>query len=106
MLREKLWLTILPVAVCAAAALFAVDGSSTVADAASRGDRAAVAALLKQKADVNAAQGDGSTALHWAASTGDLEMTRLLLKAGAKVDATSRLGAVTPLALASQGGNA
>ena len=32
---------------------------SPVADAAARGDRDAVKALLKQAADVNAAQGDG-----------------------------------------------
>ena len=35
------------------------------------GDRDAVRALLKQGADVNAAQGDGMTALHWAAADGD-----------------------------------
>jgi ankyrin repeat protein len=40
---------------------------SPVADAAQRGDTAAVQALLKDGADVNAAQGDGMTALHWTA---------------------------------------
>ena len=34
----------------------------------------AVQALLKQGADVNAAQGDGMTALHWAAERGDAEL--------------------------------
>ena len=38
-----------------------------VADAAMRGDVAAVRTLLQQGADVNAPQGDGMTALHWAA---------------------------------------
>ena len=37
---------------------------SPLADAAMRGDKAAVRALLKDKVDINAAQDDGSTALH------------------------------------------
>ena len=41
---------------------------SPVADAAERGDLVAVRSLLRQGADVNAAQGDGMSALHWAAS--------------------------------------
>ena len=44
---------------------------SDVADAAMRGDTAAVRALLAQKADVNAPQADGATALHWAVYRGD-----------------------------------
>jgi len=39
---------------------------SEVADAAQKGDQAAVQKLIQQKADVNAAQVDGATALHWA----------------------------------------
>ena len=79
---------------------------SPIADAASRGDREAVKALLKKAADVNAAQGDGMTALHWAAMSGDAEMTQMLLVAGANVRSTTRLGAYTPLYLASQQGYA
>jgi ankyrin repeat protein len=45
-------------------------GRSDVADAASRGDKASVRALLAQHADVNAAEADGATALHWAAFRG------------------------------------
>ena len=48
--------------------------SAPVADAAQARDRRAVRALLKQGADVNAAQGDGMTALHWAAMNGDAEL--------------------------------
>ncbi|MSR37109.1 MAG: ankyrin repeat protein, partial [Gemmatimonadetes bacterium] len=45
-----------------------------IADAAMRGDIESVRALLKQGAEVNAAQGDGMTALHWAAEQGNAEM--------------------------------
>jgi uncharacterized protein len=77
-----------------------------IADAAARGDRDAVMALLKNAADVNAAQGDGMTALHWAAMNGDAALAQMLLVAGANVRATTRLGAYTPLYLASQQGYA
>ena len=53
----------------------------TVADAAKARDAATVRALLKNGADVNAAQGDGMTALHWAASNGDATLTQMLLAA-------------------------
>jgi ankyrin repeat protein len=79
---------------------------ATVADAARAGDAAAVKALLRGGADVNAAQGDGMTALHWAAQKGDAELVGMLLAAGANVRATTRLGAFTPLHLASQAGHA
>jgi ankyrin repeat protein len=78
---------------------------SPVADAAARGDREAVKALLKQAADVNGAQGDGMTALHWAAMNGDTELAQMLIVAGANVKATTRLGTYTPLYLASQQGH-
>src|SRR5438874_8822802 len=79
-------------------------GGSPVADAAMRGDTAGVRALIRQRADVNAPQGDGMTALHWAASHGDATEVKLLLGAGAHVDATTRNGSYTPLHLASRGG--
>jgi ankyrin repeat protein len=82
-----------------------VAGKSDVADAAMRGDKAAVRALLAQKADVNAPHGDGATALHWAAYRGDKELTDALIRAGANVKAANREGA-TPLWLASVNGDA
>jgi len=87
-----------------ATAIRAAD--SPVADAAMRGDAAAVKALLEKGGDVNAAQGDGMTPLHWAAMHADAELTGVLLYAGANVRATTRLGGYTPLHLAAQEGAA
>jgi ankyrin repeat protein len=77
---------------------------SDVADAAMRGDVAAVRALIAKKADVNAAQGDGATALHWAVFKGDRELATVLMRAGASPKAANREG-VTPLWLASVNGD-
>lgn len=79
--------------------------SATVTEAARRGDREAVRALLKAGADVNAAEGDGTTALHWAARSGDAALVQMLVSAGANVRATTRLGAYTPLMMAAQAGH-
>lgn len=73
-------------------------------DAAHRGDRDAVQALIQRKADVNAAEPDGSTALLWAAYHDDLEAAELLIRAGADVNAANDLGA-TPLWAAGQNGS-
>src|SRR5947209_1312184 len=77
---------------------------SPLADAAEKSDRAAVRALLKQHAEINAAQVDGMTALHWAAYLDDLETAKLLLKASANAAATNRYG-IPPLSLACANGN-
>ena len=87
-------------------ALLAAASNSPVADAAMKGDREALRALLKQGADVSGAQGDGMSALHYAAERGDVEMTEMLVYAGANVGATTRIGQYTPLHLASQSGSA
>src|SRR4249920_2448408 len=84
----------------------AAASSSPVADAAMKGDRDAVRALLKQGADVSAAKGDGMTALHFAAERGDAAMTEMLVYAGANVGAVTRIGHYTPLHIASRSGNA
>jgi len=91
-------------ALCLTAILSAAQ-ASTVIEAARSGDKEAVRALLKQGADVNAAEGDGTTALHWAARAGDAELVQMLLYAGANVKATTRLGAYTPLMMAAQAGH-
>jgi ankyrin repeat protein len=64
-----------------------------IADAAERRDASAIHTLLKQGADVSAAQPDGMTALHWSALHGDTDLASMLLFAGANVRATTRLGA-------------
>src|SRR5437016_4198340 len=68
-------------------------------------DVAAVRALLKQGAPVNASQPDGVTALHWAALGNNLQMADLLISSGARVNAADNYG-VTPLSLACTNGNA
>jgi uncharacterized protein len=80
-------------------------GKSDVADAAMRGDKAAVRTLITQKADVNAPQNDGATALHWAVYRGDKELVAMLVRAGANPKAANRAGS-TPLWLASINGDA
>jgi len=94
---------------CAAALVVAVtivargagdNVKSDVANAAMKGDKAAVRTLLLQKADVNAAQIDGATALHWAIYRDDEDLVDVLVRAGANVKAANRNG-VTPLAMAS-----
>src|SRR3954468_10880878 len=93
------------VAPASLSALLHADGAS-IADAAQQGDRDTVKALLKQAADVNAAQGDGMTALHWAAMKNDADLAQTLLYAGANVRAMTRIGNYTPLLLAAKNGNA
>jgi uncharacterized protein len=80
------------------------DGAPAVVDAAKKGDRDTLRALMRKGGDVNAAEGDGTTALHWASYRDDLESAELLVRAGARVNAANDLGA-TPLWTASQNGS-
>src|SRR6187549_3962775 len=82
----------------------AAASKSPVAEAASKGDRAAVRTLIQQKADVNAPQVDGATALHWAVYREDGELVDMLVRAGADVKVENRVG-VTPLMMAALYGN-
>ena len=92
-------------------ALFAIvliaagPAESPVADAARVGDIEAVRSLLREGADVNAAQGDGMSALHWAAERGDVQMLDVLLYAGAELEAATRIGHYRPLHNAARNGN-
>ncbi|MGE5245721.1 MAG: ankyrin repeat domain-containing protein [Betaproteobacteria bacterium] len=93
-------------ALCLSTLLVASQSDTPVADAAKRGDADAVRTLLKQGADVNAAQGDGMTALHWAALNGEAELAQMLIYGGANLKATTRLEAFTPLLMAAKTGRA
>src|SRR5262249_46610607 len=95
--RVRIAATGLPCVVPTAATATAAD--SALADAAERGDRAAVKAILERGDDASEAQADGMTALHWAAYRDDLEMARLLGGARADARAVNRYG-VAPLSLA------
>ncbi|MCY3679087.1 MAG: ankyrin repeat domain-containing protein [Gemmatimonadetes bacterium] len=100
-LRASGWVSALLLALLLPAA---VGHDSPVADAAMRGDAAAVRDLIADGADVNAAQGDGMTALHWAASNRDPGLAHMLLEAGADIGAGTRIGRYTPLHVAAQAG--
>ena len=76
---------VLMLALVMTAAMSAQQVASAVADAAAKGDKAAVQKLLKDGADVNGSQGDGMSALHWAADRGDAELADMLIYAGANI---------------------
>ena len=80
-------------------------GEDALIDAVRRRDAAAVQTLVRDRADVNATEGDGTTALHWAVDADDLPMVTMLIKAGARATVANRLG-VTPLVLAATNGSA
>ncbi len=90
--------TLVPTAVTAS--------DSPLADAARDGDAERVQALIAERANLNAAQGDGMTALHWAAFNDDHTIAQLLLAADANVTVKTRVGAITPLWLAASNGSA
>jgi len=89
------WFAALPDARASVAALI---------DAVSRNDAHAVAVLIAEGADVNAALPDGFTTLHAAARGGQVAIAELLLEAGADARAETRYQ-VTPLALAAESGS-
>ena len=102
-------LTAACIAACLAlllAATPALSGDASIADAAMKRDASAVRALIRQGADVNAAQGDGMTALHWAAQQGDADLVKMLVAAGARTELTTRNAAYVPLHLAARSGSA
>jgi uncharacterized protein len=84
------------VAGVAAVSLTAADADVRLVNALKQRDTVAARALLKQRADVNAADVEGMTALHWAAHWNDVDTLKLLLSAGARTKVANRYG-VTPL---------
>jgi ankyrin repeat protein len=87
------------------ARLMAANAEPAIVDAAKSGDAKTVRTLVRQSADLNAAETDGMTALHWAVQRRDLETTDLLLDAGADFRIANRTGA-KPLYLAAINGDA
>ncbi len=73
-------------------------------EAVQNDDRAAVAALLNKRADVNVREDDGATALAWAAVRCNKEIAALLLKAGADPNLANEQG-IGPLYLAITNGS-
>ena len=75
---------------------FTAGNDLRLIDAIRSHDAAAVHALVKSRALVNATQGDGATALHWAVRYDDTDTVDLLLRSGARANAANDVG-VTPL---------
>jgi uncharacterized protein len=103
-MRNLGWLHVVATGCLLGVISLAAAGSPLI-DAVKKQDTQAVRALLKQKANVNAAEADGFTALHWAAQRNDLQLVELLLGAGANARASTRYN-ITPLYLAAVNGNA
>ena len=76
--------------------MVALSRASDVADAAMRGDKAAVRALIPQKADVNAPQARWRHGAALGRVPGDRELADMLIRAGANAKAANREGS-TPL---------
>jgi uncharacterized protein len=84
---------------------FGPQNDPPLVQAAKQGKADEVRELVRQGADVNAAQGDGMTALHWTAARNDVGSAEMLLRAGASITAETRIGGFTPLLIASQSGS-
>jgi uncharacterized protein len=81
-----------------------VWAAGTLIDATKANDSAGALALIKDKADVNAAESDGTTPLHYAVFHDDVALVDSLLKAGAKASVANKYGS-TPLLEAAVRGN-
>ncbi len=103
-LLAALWLSLIAVL----AAPLQAQEPATAGDlrsAASRGDRAAVARLIRQKAPLDVKDGQGQTALLLAVAGGHIDIARLLIDAGADINAVAA-NKDTPWMLAGARGHA
>ena len=89
----------------AMAGLSAAGPAPSIVEAVKSGDRDAVRALLRAKADVNKPEPDGTTALHYAVRADALDLVTMLVRAGANVKAANRYG-IQPITLAATNGGA
>jgi ankyrin repeat protein len=101
MQSRAVWLLIIGLCLSATSG---AQSAGTLLDAVKRGDREAVRALLRARADANSATADGTTALHWAVRGNDLELVRTLLRSGANAKTANRYG-IAPITLAAQNGS-
>ena len=99
------WMAVAAVAWLGVAGVSAGNDDLRLIEALQNQDHEAVRALLSQKVDVNAREGDGATALHWAVVRDDVEVVEALVGAGADANAANDYG-VTPLLLACTNRNA
>ena len=83
----------------------AAAGDLRLIDAVRAQNLERVRALLTERVDVNATQGDGATALHWAVHHDDGALVDTLIRAGARANVADDTGA-TPLFLACTNRNA
>ncbi len=93
--------------VCLVAAASLGQGAwaaSSLVEAVRSGDEATALELIRQHADIDAAEPDGTTALHWAVYRNDEPLIEQLIKAGANVKAVNEFGS-TPMSEAAVTGN-
>lgn len=70
--------------------------AATLLESIRGGDDFTASALVKDGADVNAAESNGTRPLHWAVHHGNVDLVKQLLKAGADVNVANNYGA-TPI---------
>src|SRR4051812_49872023 len=87
------------------APLHAQSSDLRVLEAVKRRDDKALGALIRTRADVNAAAPDGATALAWAIHLGERRMAEALLDAGAAANTADEYGE-SPVTLAAANGDA
>src|SRR3954453_7787453 len=80
------------------------NSGEALIDAARTDDQSAVAALVREGADVNAREEDGTTPLAWAANHSNIAIAELLLNKRANPDLTNELG-IGPLSVAITNGS-
>jgi hypothetical protein len=98
---QRILLGVLPIllsaAVSAAQAPGAGDRADALAEAARKGDAAAIKKLLDEGVDVNTKFRYGATALSYACDRGHLDAAKLLMDRGADVNARDTFYKATPL---------
>ena len=104
-MRTRQFLLFVALLFVTALGLISAASKAPLADAVMRQDHATAVTLLREGADINAAQGDGMPGLHWAARHGHRALAALLLAAGADTEATTRLGGHRPLHFAAGAGS-